>query len=55
MYLAETNGTVIFVVVLRMIRILNGLFQQHVRRKESLHREMETREEVWHCLSLTFH
>jgi hypothetical protein len=47
-YLATTNTSVLFVLILRVIRILNGLIQQQVRNQEKQHRRIEAKEEELH-------
>ena len=47
-YLATSNTSVLFVLVLRIIRILNGLIQQQVRNQEKQHRQLEAKEEEMH-------
>ncbi len=47
-YLATSNTSVLFVLVLRIIRILNGLIQQQVRNQEKQHRRIEAKQEELH-------
>lgn len=47
-YLATSTTSVLFVLVLRIIRILNGLIQQQVRNQEKQHRRIEAKTEELH-------
>ncbi len=47
-YLATSTTSVLFVLVLRIIRILNGLIQQQVRNQEKQHRRIEAKQEELH-------
>ena len=48
LYLANTNTSVLFVLVLRIVRILNGLFQQGFRNHEIQERKLEEAEAGLH-------